>query len=403
MSKVLVAGASGLVGMAALKHFASLPDWDVIGVSRRRPAIELADHEFVAVDLLDPSACSKVFSEMGEITHVVYAALHEIPGLMPGWLDEEVIETNASMLRNLFEPLSDSATNLRHVSLLHGTKAYGFHHPSVGLQGLRVPLKERDPIRPHRNFYFVQQQYLEEKQRGQRWGLTTFRPTVVYGDASGANMNPALALGVYAAILKESGEPLHYPFKSLEPRLVEAVDAELVARALAWAATAPIASGEAYNLTNGDVFVWSQAWAAIAEAMEMEVGEHRPMSFATELPKRANEWAKIVERHGLRASSDVVQFVGYNSLVYCDAVVGAPGRSGTTIINSTIHARQHGFHDCLDSEDMFRNIFTRLREQTRSSLSWPDHAGSKRSSMVGSMTTWLRTLVSPVTWKLSGV
>jgi NAD dependent epimerase/dehydratase family len=34
---VLVAGASGLVGSAAVRHFAQLPDWEVIGVSRRPP------------------------------------------------------------------------------------------------------------------------------------------------------------------------------------------------------------------------------------------------------------------------------------------------------------------------------------------------------------------------------
>ena len=36
-NKVLVAGASGLVGYAAVRHFASLPDWDVVAVSRRAP------------------------------------------------------------------------------------------------------------------------------------------------------------------------------------------------------------------------------------------------------------------------------------------------------------------------------------------------------------------------------
>ena len=364
MPKVLVAGASGLVGMAALKHFASLPGWDAVGVSRRCPVVDgIADHQFISVDLQNEQACREVFAEMHDVTHLVYAALHEIPGLMPGWLDEDVIETNAAMLRNLFEPLSDVAHNLRHVSLLHGTKAYGFHHPTVGLEGLRIPLRERDPIRPHRNFYFVQQEYLESKQRGRTWGLTTFRPTMIYGDASGANMNPVIAIGVYAAILKEAGEPLHYPFRTLEPRLAEAVDAELVAKALAWAAANSVASGHAYNLTNGDVFVWSQAWARIASAMGMEVGEHRPMSFANDLVKRSDEWAKIVSTHQLRAHRDLVEFVGYNSLVYCDVMVGSPSRPGTPILNSTILARQHGFPDCLDTEDMFHNIFARLRSQ----------------------------------------
>jgi nucleoside-diphosphate-sugar epimerase len=361
MPKVLIVGASGLVGMAAIKHFASLPGWEVIGVSRRRPALN--GFQFVPVDLFDAQDCRNVFCAMTGVTHLVYAALHEVQGLMPGWLDEEVIEKNAAMLRNLFEPLGVTAQGLVHVSLLHGTKAYGFHHPDVGITGLTIPLKERDPIRPHRNFYFVQQQYLEAKQQGRTWGLTTFRPTVIYGDASGANMNPAVAIGVYASILREEGEPLHFPFRSLEPRMAEAVDAELVAKALAWAATNPVASGNAYNLTNGDVFIWSQAWAAIAEAMGMTVGEHRPMSLATELVKRADVWASIVQKYALLAPPDLLEFVGYNSLVYCDAIVGSGGRSPVTIINSTIQARQHGFHECLDTEDMFRDIFRRLRNQ----------------------------------------
>lgn len=361
MPKVLVVGASGLVGMAAINHFASLPGWDVVGVSRSRPTTE--GFQFIPVDLFDVEDCQSVFGTMTGVTHLVYAALHEVPGLMPGWLDDEIIEKNATMLRNLFEPLSRAAQGLVHVSLLHGTKAYGFHHPDLGSTDLSIPLKERDPIRPHHNFYFVQQQYLEAKQTGRSWGLTTFRPTVIYGDASGANMNPALAIGVYASILREEGEPLHFPGQSLEPRLAEAVDAELVAKALAWAAANPVASGNAYNLTNGDVFVWRQAWAAIAESMDMKVGEHRPMSFATELVKRADAWASIVQKYALRAPSDLIKFVGYNSLVYCDVIVGSGSKSPITIINSTIQARKHGFHECLDSEDMFRLIFRRLREQ----------------------------------------
>jgi nucleoside-diphosphate-sugar epimerase len=360
MSKVLVAGASGLVGMAALEHFATLPGWEAVGVSRRPVAISGA--QFTAVDLLDAEQCREVFGAMNDVTHLVYAALQESPGLFAGWIDDEIIEKNAAMLRNLFDPLQKASHTLQHVSLLHGTKAYGIHHPSLGRDTLRIPLKERDPIRPHKNFYFEQQHYLETQQRRHSWGLTTFRPTVIYGDARGANMNPALAIGAYAAILKERGEPLHFPGQSLEPQLSEAVDAQLVARALAWAATNPVATGKAYNLTNGDVFVWTHAWEAVAQAMGMQVGEHRPISFVNDLPLRADEWAEIVRKYQLKGEADLVEFVGYNSLVYCDLLLGPP-RRGVPALNSTIRARQHGFHDCLDSEDMFRTIFTRLRQQ----------------------------------------
>ncbi|MFN0096924.1 MAG: NAD-dependent epimerase/dehydratase family protein [Dehalococcoidia bacterium] len=361
--KVLIAGASGLVGLAAAKHFASLPGWEVAGVSRRRPE-GISGAEFISLDLLDSDACGAAMADLGDVTHLVYAALHEIPGLMPGWLDDEVIEKNGAMLRNLFEPLAASARGLQHVTLLHGTKAYGIHHPSLGVRGLRVPLKERDPRRHHHNFYWVQEEYLRAKQEaGATWGLTTFRPTVIYGDATGANMNPALPIGAYAALLKEAGEPLHFPGRSLATWVHEAVDADLVARAIAWAAEEPRAWGEAYNLTNGDVFTWSQAWEAVAEAMEMPVGEHRPISFVNDLPKRQAEWSALVAKYGLRGPKDLVEFAGYNSLVYCDVMVGAERRGEFPALNSTIKARQHGFHDCMDTEDMFRTIFWRLRAE----------------------------------------
>ena len=37
---VLIAGATGLVGKAAMEHFASLDDWNVIAISRRLVACE---------------------------------------------------------------------------------------------------------------------------------------------------------------------------------------------------------------------------------------------------------------------------------------------------------------------------------------------------------------------------
>ena len=270
-NKVLIAGASGLVGHAAVEHFASLPGWEVIGVSRRVPR-DLAGAELLSVDLLDADACAGTFGAMTDVTHLVYAALQEQSGLFQGWLDPELIARNGAMLRHLFEPLSAAASGLRHVSLLHGTKAYGIHRSEVDLASVHVPLRERESRVEHPNFYWVQEDYLRDKQASASWGLTTLRLTVIYGDAPGSNMNPIPVIGVYAALMRERGEPLHFPGPGSEPMLREAVDAELVARALAWAATTPEAYGHAFNLTNGDVFVWEHVWPAIAESLGMEAG-----------------------------------------------------------------------------------------------------------------------------------
>lgn len=360
MNKVLVAGASGLVGQAALRHFAASEGWTAVGASRR-PPVGINGAEFLSVDLSDAVACREAFGSMRDVTHVVYAALYEKPGLFQGWIEEDQIRRNGAMLRNLFEPLLPVAENLEHVSLLHGTKAYGIHHPAIGPRGVKNPLREREPRAEHPNFYFGQEDYLHERQAGGGWGLTVFRPTVIYGDAWGANMNPIPVLGAYAALLRERGEPLHFPGRVGEPVLREAVDVDLVASALGWAATSPSARDGTFNLTNGDVYLWQNVWPAIAETLGMEPGDHLPVRLAEDLPARQDEWAALVRKHQLRAPEDLLAFVGANSLVYTDMLLAGTAQPSTPVLNSTVAARQAGFHDCMDSEDMFRKWFSRLR------------------------------------------
>src|SRR5438876_492423 len=96
--KVLVAGATGLVGHAAMKHLAT-QRCEVIAVSRRRPD-ETFGARWRALDLSDAAACAAAASEFEGVSHLVYAALHERPGLVAGWQEDEQIHTNEAMLRN---------------------------------------------------------------------------------------------------------------------------------------------------------------------------------------------------------------------------------------------------------------------------------------------------------------
>ena len=128
-------------------------------------------------------------------------------------------------------------------------------------------------------------------------------------------------------------------------------------------ATAPAARDETFNLTNGDVFLWDTVWPAIAETLGMEPGVHRPMSLAEDLPKRDGQWAALVEAYGLRAPRRLLDFVGYNSLVYTDMVLSSAPAPTMPILNSTIKVRQAGFGECIDTEDMFRTWFGRLQQQ----------------------------------------
>ncbi len=356
---VLVAGASGLIGHAALTQFARSGGWDVIGISRSVPT-DVPGVRVLALDLTDPAACRRILGPVGGVTHLVYAALQEGPGLLPGWFADELIERNGAMLRNLLDALD--LTALQHVSLLQGTKAYGVHRPEIGPDRAPLPLRERAPRVDHPNFYWLQEDELRDRQATGGWGLTIFRPTVVYGATGQVNMNPLPAIAAYAALQRAAGAPLHFPGTETRRTLREAVDADLVGRALVWAATSPDASGGTFNLTNGDVFCWDTVWPVIADTFGLEVGEPRPMSFTRDLPDRDAEWAALVDRHGLAAAPTIEGFVGANSLVYADVVM-ADQPSLSPFVNSTIAARRAGFADCTDTADMFVALLHQMAER----------------------------------------
>ena len=119
---VLVVGASGLVGTAACLEFKQA-GWRVIAASRRVPELlEGSGIEHVPLDLQDGAACAAVVGErLADVTHVVYTAVYEMPGLVDGWLDPQQIDTNDRMLRNLLEPLRKQA-KLRHLGRAYETE-----------------------------------------------------------------------------------------------------------------------------------------------------------------------------------------------------------------------------------------------------------------------------------------
>ena len=346
---ILIAGATGLVGYAALKHFARYSGSQVIAVSRRAPR-ELFGARHIPLDLTDVARCQAAASELTGVTHLVYAALFERPGLVEGWRDQQQIETNDRMLRNLLEPLIAAAPDLRHVTLLQGTKAYGVH-----VRPMQVPAREgRSEMREQPNFYWAQEDYLRERQKGASWHWTILRPVLIIGEAIGGAMNLIPALGVHAALMRRQSDVLPYP--GGPPRISQAVDADLLARAIAWAGQSPKARNETFNVTNGDVFVWQNIWPAIAEANGMRAGDAVPFALSSLLDDKG--WDEIRARHRLLAP-EMRDFVGL-SLEYADYQM----RGGAPSFVSTVKINQAGFTETMDTEVMFRKWF-RLFQRTR--------------------------------------
>ena len=355
--KVVVAGSTGLVGYAALKHFGREAGVEVVALSRRRPD-ETFGARWVSLDVTDAAACAAFAAAHGDTTHLVYAALYERPGLVAGWREDEQIRTNDLMLRNLLGPLERTATGLRHVALLQGTKAYGVH-----VRPLLVPAREnRSEMHEQPNFYWNQERYVRGLQQGKSWNWSILRPVLIVGDSVGSAMNVIPALGVYAAMMRRAGKTtLDYP--GGVGRVAQAVDADLLARAIAWSGESDKARNEIFNVTNGDVFVWPNAWPAIADALGFEAGAHVPLSLDREIRPQEAAWAEIRSVHGL-SSGTLRDFVGL-SFEYADYTMGY-GRTepGPPALVSTIKLMQAGFHDVIDTEDMFRKAFAEMQAKT---------------------------------------
>ncbi len=351
---ILIAGALGLVGRAALERFEADPGWEILALARRAPDFATRAR-FLPVDLTDRAATLAALGGVRGITRVLYAALHEKPDLGRGWLEQDQITTNRAMLENLLDAVEPGDPGLRHIAVLQGTKAYGVH-----LGQMPIPGKEGAPRHIHPNFYWAQEDLLRARRAaGAPWRFTILRPQAVIGFALGSAMNLLSALGCYAAISRELGFPLTWP--GTGARITEATDARLLARAIAWAGDAAegAAADETFNVTNGDVFLWQDLFPRVAERFGMRMGPAHPMSVQVLMADKAQVWARIVERHQLRPHA-LEALIG-SSWQFADFAFSRPGQTASLL--STVKIRQAGFHDCIDTAVMLDEWLERLQRE----------------------------------------
>lgn len=338
---IVVAGALGLVGRAVVEYCEGLPEVEVIGLSRRAPDFA-SRAQFISVDLTDRADCARKLAGIGTVTHIVFAALQQASSVAAE------VGPNLAMLRNVMEILG-RGSDLQHVMLLQGGKSYGAH-----LGPYLTPAKEDDPRHMPPNFYYDQQDYLVELQQAARWAWTIIRPTVIYGYAGGNSMNLTLVIGIFAAISKELGVPLRFPGTEIAYRtLFQAVDADLVARAILWAGDHDVARNQAYNITNGDLFRWSRMWPHIADLFGMQHAEPQRIPLAEFMEEKELLWKKMQKKYALKP-------ILYKDLANWKFGERALNREWDNIRDTT-KLRDHGFDGYDDTFKMFARHFEYLR------------------------------------------
>ncbi|MFB6724998.1 SDR family oxidoreductase [Kribbella sp. NPDC056345] len=341
----LVVGARGVIGTNLVDHLASLEDWRVIGLSRRGGVDVPGKVRQLAVDLLDPDDTRDKLAGLSEVTHVFYVAYQD----RPTWA--ELVPPNLAMLVNVVDAIEPVAHGLRHVSLMQGYKVYGAH-----LGPFKTPAREDDPPHLPPEFNVDQQKFLEARQVGKTWDWSALRPSVVGGVALGNPMNLAVAIAVYASLSKELGVPLRFPGKpGAYDALLEVTDSGLLANAAVWAATAPAAANQAFNIANGDLFRWSELWPKIARWFEMDVAPPLQMSLQDVMADKEPVWKQLQATHGLAATS----FAEVSSWPFADFVFGWD----YDFFADGSKARRAGFHQYVATEEMLFRIFAELRRQ----------------------------------------
>lgn len=341
----LVVGANGIIGKNLIDHLTAQENWNVIASTRSELHYE-TKAEFVPLDLNDSASVSEAEENLKQLSHVFFTAYTEKQD------PYEQSEANLKLLKNLVLGLEKVAPKLKRILFIQGGKAYGAH---LGIY--KTPAYETDPRSITPNFYYDQEDFLRSQSEGKSWSWTAIRPDIVIGFTIGNPMNLSNLIAVYAALCKEEGIPMRFPGS---PRayevLVNVTGTEVLSRSLAWAALNERTDKGIFNITNGDVFRWSQLWPKLGEFLGVEVAEPQTFSLQEYMPGKKELWEEIVKKYQLRPYplDKLVQW-GFGDFIFnveYDAFLD---------VNK---ARRFGFHEMNgDSLGIFLKTFKYLKNE----------------------------------------
>jgi nucleoside-diphosphate-sugar epimerase len=340
-----VAGATGAAATRLVEELLR-QNWRIIAVSRNAPKNNVDGNlAYLPADLLDDDGLKLAISPYREITHLFFTARasHEETGVEP-------VAENVAMLRNSLDAVEATSSLVEHVHLVQGTKWYGMH-----IGNFKTPARENDPRHLPPNFYYDQQDLITERQKGKQWTWSSSRPYFLIDFAPDRPRNVASVIGAYATICRELGVPLDFPgTDTCWNSLSEATDARQLARAMVFLSTSPKARNEAFNVTNGDLFRWKHLWPRVARLFDMPCGEVQALSLSQWMVDKEPVWDRIVRRHKLKPRPlDQVALWTFGDFVF---------RQSCDVISSMTKIRAAGFHDAVDTEDLYLAFLQQYRE-----------------------------------------
>ena len=339
----LIVGGTGVTGRAVIECLEKRDDWDIIALSRRNPDFS-TKAKFISVDLLNNEDAESKLKELKNVTHFFYCGLS-------GGIEAENVDGNLKLLVNSLKNVNTYSQNLRRVILTQGGKYYG-----VQIGPHKTPSYETDPRHMPPNFYYDQEDYVRELSSKEDWSFTLVRPEVMIGFSQNGGALTALStFAIYACICAEINVPFHYPgnTKSFEA-LNKYTDAEILGNFEVWVAENENCANEAFNITVGSVFSWSNVWDKIADYFGAQRGTVMRFSLTDFLSDKGHIWDEVVKKHNLQN----LKMDQLASWPFADWIVG---RDYHTMLDDTKRI-QYGFTEVRTHEEAIFGFFNKLQK-----------------------------------------
>ena len=309
-----ITGGNGITGSAILEYLVTQTkpsEWSRLIVTSRSPFKTTVQDDRITFLPLDFSKDSKTLAnEMRtfchEVTHAYFSSYVHKDDFT------ELNTANQALFENFLAALLDVTPRLQNVTLQTGGKYYNVH-----LGPVPSPAREEEPRResPIGNFYYQQEDYLAERQKGQKWTWNVIRPEAIIGYTSKPNgMNSALTYAMYILVCKELGQEAKMPTNQVYfEGFDDLSDSQIIADMTIWASTTSHTGNQAFNVTNGDYFSWRYMWPRLATYLGVSATsdqvftKSRPQEGEVQLELSLAEWAadkretweRICDREGM--------------------------------------------------------------------------------------------------------
>ncbi len=340
--KAMLIGGFGMIGRHIIQALEKDGDWEIVGLARRPPSFR-TKAKSISVDLLNRADAEAKLGGLTDVTHIFFAGLS-------GGVAAENTDDNLALVANSVGVVAPIAKNLKRIVLTQGGKYYGVH-----LGPHKSPSKETDPRHLPPNFYYDQQDFITNLQKGKDWDYACVRPEAVIGYATGIPLNCASLIAHYATVCREMGVPLHFPGSDASFKAYNRfTDARLLGRFEAFVATNPKCSNQAFNITNDSGFRWSTLWPFLADYFKVPMGVVMPFDLKVMMKESGAIWPRLIKKHGLKIDEFSASDWTFANWFF--------QRWWDTILEDTKRI-QYGFYEVMETEQSFKEAFDTMRKE----------------------------------------